>query len=208
MIDESRSKQTLAFDSLIMDTTQVDTLPQSKLSAALVAYGKGLRENCFYIYMSEGETYLGRDYDFDVKWFSPYLSPALQQYLVQFSKEEKEGFQEDAGLTISSIQLARRTVWWENFSVKYPNAIIASSAKGNWRAYLATLLEGMDNTPVIEDEKGTVSNYYKEALASLQIKSPSSKTYKLASAYFGLLLKNDQAQADALLKDYKSKKLI
>ncbi len=207
-IDESRGKQTLSFDSLIVNTTDGDTLPQPKLSAALVAYGRELKENGFYIYMSEGDTYIGWDYDFDIKWFSPYLSTTLQQYLVQFNKEEKEGFQEDAGLTISPVQLASRTVWWENFAAKHPGTIIARSAKANWQAYLATLLQGMDNTPVMQDENGDISAYYKEALTYLQSTSPSSQTCKLTSAYFGLLLKKEKARADALLKDYKNKKLI
>nr|WP_294943317.1 hypothetical protein [uncultured Mucilaginibacter sp.] len=200
--------QDLHLDSLVVAIPGNDTVAKPRLSAKLSAYAYKLKENGFYVYMSEGDTYIGRDYDFVAKWFYPYVSAVLKEYLAQLNKEEKEGFQEDAGLTISPVQLADRAIWWEKFTFEHPGAIISGAAKANWSAYMGTLLNGMDNTPIMDYDPAKLSDYYSEAYTYLEKSFPASQTNKLVNPYFKLLLKNDRKQADVLLKTYEQKQLI
>ncbi|WP_143822243.1 hypothetical protein [Mucilaginibacter pedocola] len=209
VVDSLNYVNGMSADSLLADTSQIDTVPTPKLSASLLSYGKRLRENGFYVYISEGDSYIGRDYEFSIKWFAPLLSPVLRQYITQLNKDEKEGFQEDAGLTISPGQLVDRTVWWEKFAMQHPHSLIYKAAEENRAAYLSTLLIGMDNTRAADDyETGGLTDYFKEAWAYLQQHYANSQTNKLASTYFRLLQNRQKVKADALLKEYEKKKLI
>ena len=158
--------------------------------------------------MTEGDTYIGQDLDFLEKWFSPIVSPVMKEYIARLNKDDKEGFQEDAGLTISTVQLASRTVWWEQFAAKYPDAITASLATNYWKGYLGTLLEGMDNTPVMDYENKTISDDYKTAYTYIQNKYPGTKTNNIIAPYFKLLLQKNKQKADDLIKQYQVKKII
>src|ERR1700744_1174037 len=140
-LDNTRDAS-ISYDSLVTDSE--GHLPQ--LSPRLMTFAQTLRDNGFKVYLSEGEPYIGQDLDFEAEWFYAYISAPLKEFLIQLNKEDKEGFSEDAGLTISPEQLADRTVWWENFAKKYPQTIIGKPSLENWRLYLGTMMVGMDNS--------------------------------------------------------------
>ncbi|SHM17464.1 hypothetical protein SAMN05216524_1011055 [Mucilaginibacter sp. OK098] len=203
-IDDLHAKDTtLHYDSLLMDN-----VAHQHLSAQLSLYAKRLKTNGFKVLMTEGDTYIGQDLDFLEKWFSPIVSPVMKEYIARLNKDDKEGFQEDAGLTISIVQLASRTVWWEQFAAKYPDAITATLATNYWKGYLGTLLEGMDNTPVMDYENKTISDDYKTAYTYVQNKYPGTKTNNIIAPYFKLLLQKNKQKADDLIKQYQVKKII
>jgi len=198
--DLHRKDTTIKYDSLLTDSN--NHLP--KLSPKLAAYHQKLKDNGFKIYMSEGDTYIGEDLDFIAKYFYDNVSEPVRDYLIQLNKEDKEGLDEDAGLTISPYKLADRTVWWEKFVQRYPGIIVTDKAKTNWKDYFDTLTGGMDNSPVV-DSNDFVNSYYKAVYSHLQKAYPTSKTNILIAPYFKLLLNKQNDKAEALLMKYEKK---
>lgn len=194
---------TIKYDSLINDSNHHILNLSPKLA---LCYQK-LNSNGFKVYMSEGDTYIGKDLDFTAKMFYSYVSSPVKEFLIQLNKEDKEGFEEDAGLTISPKQLIDRTIWWERFVEKYPNTIVTNKAQNSWKDYISTLLEGMDNSPVVEAEGTTLDNYYKTAYKYLQTDYPNTKTNSIIAPYFKLLLNKQKNKAGALLKKYQQKEI-
>ncbi len=196
---------TLNYDSLLID---LNTISKTQLSKNLKAYGKRLNTNGFKVDMTEGETYISQDPDFIEKWFYKYVSPQLKECLIQLSKEDKEAFAEDASLMITPTQFVDRIVWWEKFIAKYPNATTTKESKQIWNDYLSILLRGMDNTPVIDFDKPTISEYYNNAYSYLQKSFPETQTNRIVNPYFKLLTQNKNREAEQLLEEYKTEKVI
>ena len=196
-----QADSTMNYDSLL------NTSDYHHLSYKLASYAKRLKDNGFMVYESEGETYIVEDLDFLAKWFYPNVSTILKEYLLEINKENKEGFSEDAELTITPQQLVDRTVWWGNFYSKNPNYIIIEKAEDSWKDYLRTLMEGMDNTPVLTSNK-SLDKYYKTAYDYLKKSYPTSQTTKLVIPYFDLLLQKQSVKAAVLLKKYEKEKII
>jgi len=204
-LDDLHEKDTtIKYDSLIVDSNH----HVLNLSPKLALYYQKLTGNGFKIYMSEGDTYIGEDRDFVARWFYSYVSSPVKECLIQLNKEDKEGFEEDAGITISPKQLVDRAVWWEKFAVEYPNTSITDEAQNSWKNYTTTLLEGVDNTPVIEIGGTTLDDYYKTAYKYLQSNYPNTKTNAIISPYFKLMLKKQKNKADALLEEYQHKGIL
>jgi hypothetical protein len=204
-IDKNHFKDTsIIYDSLLTGSLKT----HYQLSDKLKRYAQKLKDNGFKVYTSEGVTYIGRDLDLVAKWFYKYVSPVMKEYLIQLNKEDKEGFAEDAGLTISPRQFVDRTVWWEKFTVKYPGSIVYNEAEKNWKEYLGTLLYGMENSPVITYSEKSIHNYYKDAYTYLNYSYPSTKTNKIVNPYFKLLLQENADEANRLLKQYRKNQII
>ncbi len=182
--------------------------PPVKLSKKLNTYRQAMEANGFQVAMTEGFTYLLQERDFIAKHFYPFVSPTLKQFLVQLNKENKEGFQEDAGLTIGPTQLVDRVIWWENFVQKHPDFILLKHAEAERKAYLSTLLTGMDNSPILSFDDNKLDPYYAEAYQYLNKKAPTSKTNEVLKPYYEALQKGDTAKAYTLLTRYKLDKVI
>lgn len=196
---------TISYDSLIIDSG----VKAGQLSPKLKAYAKNLKDNGFMVYMSEGDPYIGQDLDFEAKWFYYYLSNPLKAFLKQLNKEEKEGFTEDAGLTINPEQFVDRTIWWENFSKKYAQTIVGKASLENWKSYLGIMMNGMDNSPIMDAEHPlTLNPYYQSAYSLIVNKYGSTETARLISPYFKALMAKDTAKAKKVMEGYKSQKLI
>lgn len=200
IINDLHYKDTTDYSSLVLLPNE----PAPKnLSKKLEGYRKLLAANGFNVAMTEGYTYLQQDRDFIAKHFYPFLSPTLQEYLVQLNKENKEGFQEDAGLTIGPTQLADRVIWWENFIKKHPDFILLKAAKAEKKSYLTTLFEGMDNSPVLNYDNNKLDVYFAEAYLHLQKKDPTSEANRLIKPFHTALQKGDTATAYNLITQYK-----
>ncbi|QHL88100.1 hypothetical protein GU926_11920 [Nibribacter ruber] len=193
------------FDSLLINHSLSQSLKQSK---EIKAYEMLLKSNGFQLAMSEGMTYLQQDRDFITKHFYPYTGPALKEYLTQLNKENKEGFQEDGGLSISPTQLADRVIWWESFIKRNPGFVLLQEADEERRGYLGTLLNGMDNSPVLSFDNHRLDDYYATAYKHLENKAPSSDANKLVKPVYQALLKNDTAQANSLVRKYMKAGLL
>jgi hypothetical protein len=201
-LDNSRDAS-ISYDSLVTDSN--GHLP--KLSPKLAAFAQALKDNGFKVYMSEGDPYIGQDLDFEAEWFYAYISEPLKNFLIELNKEDKEGFSEDAGLIISPEQLADRTVWWENFAKKNSGTIIGRPSLENWKSYLGTMMNGMDNSPVLESGQ-TLNPYYKAAYSRVMNNYPATQSARYIAPYFKLLQNKQDAKAKDLVRDYESKKII
>jgi hypothetical protein len=196
---------TVKYDSLLTDSIGKYI---KEPTGNLAVYALKLKTNGFKVYLSEGENYINQDLDFVAKWFYGYVSNSIKYYLSELNKEDKKGYTEDAGLTISPVQLIDRTVWWEKFKSANPNSILTNRADEVWKDYLGTSLTGMDNTPVFDFEGKSIDGYFKTAYTYLQYKYPTSQTNKYVKPYFKLLLQQDHNKADKLIAAYKRKGLI
>lgn len=204
-INELHEKDTTNFDPLIMLDASGKGLPVSK---KLREYNDRLKRNGFEVSSTEGISYIQQDRDFIAKNFYTYVSPTMREYLEQLNKENKEGFQEDAGLTIEMKQYVNRLVWWDQFIHKNLGFISIDKAKENRKYFLTFFLQGMDNSPVISYETNTIDDYYKTAYTYLQNNFPNSETNKIVNPYFKALLQNDKRKATALINEYKKSGVI
>ena len=98
------------------------------LSKKQIARKKALDKNGFILASSEGQLLLDQDLQFISTHFDKYVSVPMKQYLAQLAKEQKEAFQEDAGLTIEPKVLEDRAIWWENFTKSNPGFLYAKEA--------------------------------------------------------------------------------
>jgi hypothetical protein len=204
-INEVHEKDTTDFDPLIMVDISGKSLP---VSQKLKDYDEKLKKNGFQVSSTEGMSYIQQDRDFIAKWFYSYVSPQMKEYLQQLNKENKEGFQEDAGLAIEAKQYVNRIVWWDKFIQKNQGFPLIDEAKEHRKYLLTFLLIGMDNSPILSYETNTLDDYYSTAYTYLQNSYPNSETNKIVNPYFKALLQNDNKKATTLLNDYKKKGVI
>ncbi|MFB9863107.1 hypothetical protein [Rufibacter immobilis] len=204
-LNDAHYEDSIDYSSLVIIPTKAtpENLPKK-----LKEYRNTLATNGFQVAMTEGFTYLQQDRDFVVKHFYPFISPVLKEFLVQVNKENKDGFQEDAGLTIGPTQLADRVIWWGNFTKKHPDFILLKHAEAEKKAYLNTLFEGMDNSPVLSHGTNKLDPYYAEAYQYLNKKAPASKANNLVKPFYVALQKGDTAKANTLLTRYKLDRII
>ena len=204
-LNELHEKDTTNFDPLIMLDASGKGLPVSK---KLREYNDRLKKNGFEVSSTEGISYIQQDRNFIAKYFYTYISPTMKEYLEQLNKENKEGFQEDAGLIIETKQYVNRLVWWDNFIKKNGGFISIDKARENRKYFLTFFVQGMDNSPVISYETNTLDDYYKTAYTYLQNNFPNSETNKIVNPYFKALLQKNKTKATALLNEYKKTGVI
>ena len=176
------------------------------LSKKQKAIARALEKNGFGIDAEEGTAFIVQNQQFILQVFNKYVSAPMKQYLTQFKKEQEEGYQEDAGLTISPNQLADRVVWWEQFSKSNPKFMYATECGMNYKYLMAVLLHGMDNTSVREytsDNTDSLSDYFHTAYTYVQSKYAQSNTNKVVTPYFNAWLKKDTAEVSRILNNFK-----
>jgi hypothetical protein len=185
------------------------------LSKKQIARKKVLDKNGFSLFSSEGQVFIDQDLQFISQHFGNYVSAPMKQYLAQLGKEQSEGFQEDAGITIEPKVLADRTIWWENFSKSIENTkfLYAKEVATQTKWMLYTLMEGMDNTNVsdyLRDSTATIqlSEYFNTAWSYLAETYPNAKTTQIVTPYYNAFLKRDTAEIslehEKFRKEYKS----
>lgn len=182
------SDKTMNYEVLVLENVDRH---KPILSDKLKKYQQTLKENGFMVKSTEGTPYVDFNREFISRYFYSYVSPLMKNYLVQLNKEQKEGFQEDAGLEITAEQLAGRAVWWERFSAN-SNFIYAATARENADLYRNVLVTGMDNTPLKEGD--SLDAYYQKAYDCLQQQYPKAHATHVTQAYLTALRHNDTAQ--------------
>lgn len=187
------------------------TKPLSKKQKALK---KQLDKNGFYLYGEEGSAYIEQDQHFIAQHFGLYVTVPLKQYLAQLDKEQKEGFSEDAGLTIEANVLAERTVWWENFNKTIANTsfIYKKEAAFKYNLMVWVLMTGMENTAVNDgyaNDNDSIPNtyrlydYFQKAWTYVQEKYPQSGTNAIVTPYLNAWLKKDSAEISQLFSQFQ-----
>jgi hypothetical protein len=159
-----------------------------------------LKKNGFELDVTEGYVYVALKPDFHKKYVYELLSPAMQTYFTQWSKEYEEGLSSDGGLIIEVKTLAERIIFWEKFEQQNPDFQWKEDVKASQRNYTYILLNGMDNTPVFDYETKQVNEEYRLVYRFLAEENKDTKIGKLLQEYYAILSKNnlkDSPQAQA-----------
>jgi hypothetical protein len=197
-LDDLHHKRTGMTDSLLIGNIKPDRLP-----ATVANYLSKLKRNGFEIITEEGDTYVGQERDFIAKWFYDYVSPVMKEYLLQLNKENKQVYIEDNSILISATDLVDRTIWWEQFIKNNPGFISIDEATVNKNSYLQLLLEGTENSYVVNVDNNKLSDYFKNAYNYINDKYPSSDAAKLVAPYYALLKEGKKLKADSLMNVYR-----
>jgi hypothetical protein len=163
--------------------------------------GKGI-----LVKYSEGTVYLTQDLDYVNAAFSNCLTAPMQKYVDQSAKEDREGFSEDAGLSIPLKDLGDRLLFWENFLHENPDFALKDGAQSQYKYYLFWFLNGMDNTPAFDYSTKKLDPEFKAAFEYLKDEHGETATGKIAAKYYELLAETDFAtneRADMFLTTYK-----
>jgi len=141
-------------DQNVKDSTNYDAYvsgnePNGTKTRKATERVKKLKENGFAFDMTEGSTYIREDRNFLAQYFYPRVSKTMRDYLVEVNKENEEGFIDDAGLLITPLALSERILWWEAFLKQHPSFAFVDEIKQMQKGYITFLLQGIDNTPLI-----------------------------------------------------------
>ncbi|HEU0064851.1 MAG TPA: hypothetical protein VFQ58_07460 [Flavisolibacter sp.] len=175
----------------------------------LVNYKKHLLQNGFQLTFSiDGNVSIERSLDFIIKWFYPFVSEEMREYIKQLNKENKEGFVDDGGIVIDPKQYIDRIIKWEKFASKFPTFIFIDRIVEEQHMLLTYLLEGIDNTPLMDEDNKMISEYYSTAYNYLQKTFPNSKTNDLVHPYYIAVLQKNKIMQANLLDNYRKKGII
>jgi hypothetical protein len=197
-----------------MDFISLDDNNKPKaLSKKHKAKKRALEKNGFYLDSEEGMVFITRDRHYIAQHFGKYVSAPMKQYLVQLGKEQKEGFEADAGLMIEPAVLVDRTVWWENFSKANPNFLYAKEAAYNRRITLYALILGMDNTSVrafVSDtlSQDSLSAYFNTAWKYAQEKHPQSATSAIVTPFYNAWMKRDTLEINKATQQFEKEYVL
>lgn len=171
-----------SFLELFMDT--------GKPNKRVKEFYEELKKNGFELDVTEGYVYVALKPDFQKKYVYELLSPAMQTYFTQWTKEYEEGLSSDAGLIIEPKALAERIVFWEKFEQQNPDFQWKEDVKANQRNYAYILLNGMENTPTFDYETKQIDETYRIAYKFLAEENKNTRIGKLFQEYSAILSKN------------------
>lgn len=100
---------------------------------------------------TEGDYYVAVHYGFLHDKFGRLLDSTWQTYLEWRAQEQREGFWEDAGITVSWETIRERLQWLNQFVKDHPNFPERPRITRNLHGYFYAYLMGSDNTPVTQD---------------------------------------------------------
>lgn len=192
------------------DTTDYSAIYMGEpVSKKIKDFQTYLQKNGFKLSSSEGTVYIEQDRSFVTKNLSAMMSEPMKMYLTQIETENREGFSEDAAITIKPKQHVDRIIWYENFIKANPGFIMIENCKNYKKAYLTYLLQGIDNTPLYSDaEQMTLAPYYTAAFKYLLKTYPESETTFLVTPYYEAIKQKQKATINDLTKKYTIKGLI
>ncbi|MDB5246947.1 MAG: hypothetical protein JWQ40_1341 [Segetibacter sp.] len=203
-LNEQHLKDSSNYDAYVLgrDTGNATKSPKAN------AHVQKLKDNGFTLGTVEGSTYIKQDRNFLSKYFYPHISSVMKKYLTQVNKENEEGFIDDAGLLITPLQLSERVLWWENFLKTHPSFVYVEEIKQEQKGKTTFLLEGIDNTPLLDYNTKTLQTDYRKAFESVLKKHPQSATAALIKPYYEALKQKDTKTAKKLLQQYKKQGII
>ena len=156
---------------------------------------------------SEGTFYVDETYYYLYKLFKNKVSPQLDEFLSMRSMELRQGYSDDAVLTISYDELYDRIINWEDFQIKNPDFFLKQEVEDNLKLYLSTMLTGIDNTPVFDYDTQIllpeIKNIYEKVIA----KNDNRKSTEIITKYYNLLKEKEFKQNDDIDRFMKENKL-
>lgn len=192
------------------DTTDYSSLfINAKVPPEIAIARKALQKNGFKFRSSEGSVYIEQDRSYVIKNLLPMFSAAMQAYLLQIEKENREGFTEDAGIVISPRAHVERILWYEKFIAENQGFVLLKNCKDYKKAYFTYLLIGIDNTRLYENAAlMNLTPYFVKAYDYLLKTYPDSETAALVLPYKQAIEQKQKSVVDELLKKYVIKGLI
>ncbi len=155
------------------------------------SYTKRLASNGLLIDSEEGMTFAVQDMGNLILQAGELPSPAMKAYLKLEDIETRHRAVGDAALVITPIELAERTINWENFNKQYPDFIAGFITENHFRWDVVTLVLGLDNTPAAEYETHLLSTEFKQAYEWIIEKHPQTQTGKTIKELYDLLKTNN-----------------
>lgn len=107
-------------------------------------------EKGFIVQRDEGNYYPMPDYEFIKNKFGSCISNDLSIYLLKVSKEDKEGYMDDASFSVSFSEIAKRMIYRYNLIQNNPNFILIDDCKSSFISFKSAILYGSDNSPVFD----------------------------------------------------------
>jgi hypothetical protein len=105
------------------------------------------------------------DMDYFMSGFRPYFSADMRKYFDKVENEDKTGFIENDSLTVPFTELAKRVLFWDNFSSS--GFALAEEARQRRERYLNALIFGEPLSPIWNVD-GTLRSDVRSALETLQ----------------------------------------
>lgn len=106
---------------------------------------------------------------------------------------------EDAGLMISTEELADRLATWEKIYYNNIPNYAKTVAKDKVLSYFSVLLTGLDNTPAFDYDTRKISSDFLASYKYFINKYPNSKATNLFKEYLNILEKNNFTETDAVI---------
>ena len=151
-----------------------------------------LKRNGFSWVGDEGYWYTFHTPDFVTDIFLPHISDSLKEYILLRSLEVPNLYCADGSLTLSSTELVRRVLAWENYLTDFPDSLLHSDAVYLYRAYLGTFLF-LDNYRQPESDESEYPREWKQYIED----NPERKSAEFVKEYYLL-------QKDSLYKPDES----
>ena len=191
-------------DKLYTDTTDFTPLMTGEqMTPALSRYRNSLLKNGFKISFSEGMPYIEQDREYVLLQLSDMSTEPMKAYLAQIELENREGFAQDAFITIEPEKFIERLIWYEKFMATHKTFVFLDNCKNYRKAYLTYLLTGMDNSPLYDDvDHQQLSDYYSKAYNYLLKKYPESETAAFVRPYFDAIRKKNKTEGADIYRKY------
>jgi hypothetical protein len=169
---------------------------------------QSLTANGFKLCMAEGSIYVDVDREFVKTKFAGWVSPTMNTYLEQVRKENKQEYADDGGLAITPTELSDRLAWWDVFNKANPSFLFKEDVSRLKNTYLATILHGMDNTPLLDETSLKINADFEAAYKHILKAYPNTDAVALIKPYYEALSKKDTAKSHSILQDYVNKGYI
>ncbi|RYY94132.1 MAG: hypothetical protein EOO11_18505 [Chitinophagaceae bacterium] len=199
-LNSTMEEDALDYEQLV--TEDIRGIP-ANVSPKMKARNERLRANGFRVTSSEGMPYIEKDLAWVGPRFYRYLSPVMKAYVEQLRAEADNRFADDAAIMVTSKEFVERTIWWENFARGHRAFTLYGEAERMRKLYLTTLLEGVDNTSVLDYESNGLSTYYDSAWSYLATRYPKSEAAALIVPFHAAWRRSDTAAAGSLLRTYR-----
>jgi hypothetical protein len=128
----------------------------------------------FRLATAEGMVFPVTDLSRVQAFFQPKLTPPMQAFMNQRVIEDKSQDSSDGGLIIPLDELAGRAAFWENFNKNNPWFPLSIETKESERWMLASILNGMNNTPIADYETKQINEDFKKLWTDIQQKYPGT----------------------------------
>jgi hypothetical protein len=140
--------------------------------------------------MTEGAYYVAQAGGWMEIALKEILTPAYKDFLEQESKENREGFADDAGLVISWEQLRVRIIEKEALLKKHPDFIENQLSQDHLTDAVGAFLGGLPNTPIYDFETKALLKDVKIAYEKFIKENKTSKYYTIVNDFYEMLRKN------------------